>query len=142
MNGSAPSRNCCLPVVQEGVVPEGAAAAWPVKRTPRLVAPRSLTKDAPVPVAPQAGSALARVGLRLPHLGIHAFRPRHLSTAEGARQASKGGASVSWSDGRPSQVEGLVRNFPAEADQVPVARQAVAEYCERVRGARVRSSTT
>ena len=37
---------------------------------------------------------------------------------------------MSWSDGQPSQVEGLVRNFPAEADQVPVARQAVAEYCE------------
>ena len=38
---------------------------------------------------------------------------------------------MSWSDGQPSQTEGLVRNFPAEADQVPVARQAVADYCER-----------
>jgi serine/threonine-protein kinase RsbW len=38
---------------------------------------------------------------------------------------------VSWSDGQPSQMEGLVRNFPAEAEQVPVARQAVAEFCER-----------
>ena len=38
---------------------------------------------------------------------------------------------MSWSDGQPSQVEGLVRHFPAEADQVPAARQAVAEYCER-----------
>jgi serine/threonine-protein kinase RsbW len=39
---------------------------------------------------------------------------------------------VSWSDGGPSRAEGLVRNFPAETDQVPVARQAVADYCERL----------
>ena len=37
---------------------------------------------------------------------------------------------MSWSDGRPSQVEGLVRSFPAEAEQVPVARQAIADFCE------------
>jgi anti-sigma regulatory factor (Ser/Thr protein kinase) len=39
---------------------------------------------------------------------------------------------VSWSDGQPSQIEELVRNFPAEAEQVPVARQAVAEFCEQI----------
>jgi anti-sigma regulatory factor (Ser/Thr protein kinase) len=38
---------------------------------------------------------------------------------------------VSLSDGRPSQTEELTLRLPAEADQVPLARQAVAEFCER-----------
>jgi serine/threonine-protein kinase RsbW len=38
---------------------------------------------------------------------------------------------VSLSDGRPSQMDELALRLPAEADQVPVARQAVAEFCER-----------
>jgi anti-sigma regulatory factor (Ser/Thr protein kinase) len=38
---------------------------------------------------------------------------------------------VSLSDGRPSQVDGLAIRLAAEADQVPVARRAVADYCER-----------
>ena len=38
---------------------------------------------------------------------------------------------MSWSDGQPGQVEELVRTFPAEAEQVPVARRAVGEYCEQ-----------
>jgi serine/threonine-protein kinase RsbW len=38
---------------------------------------------------------------------------------------------VSSSDGQPSQVNGLALRLPAEAAQVPVARRAVAEYCER-----------
>lgn len=35
------------------------------------------------------------------------------------------------SDGQPSQVNGLALRLPAEAGQVPVARRAVAEFCER-----------
>jgi len=38
---------------------------------------------------------------------------------------------VSASDGQPGQMNGLVLRLPAEADQVPVARRAVAEFCER-----------
>ena len=38
---------------------------------------------------------------------------------------------MNLSDGRPSQIEELVLRLPAEADQVPIARRAVAEYCER-----------
>jgi anti-sigma regulatory factor (Ser/Thr protein kinase) len=38
---------------------------------------------------------------------------------------------VSLSDGQPSQVNGLALRLLAEADQVPVARRAVAEFCER-----------
>lgn len=34
------------------------------------------------------------------------------------------------SDGQPSQMEGLALRLPASADQVPVARRAVAEFCE------------
>jgi serine/threonine-protein kinase RsbW len=34
------------------------------------------------------------------------------------------------SDGKPSQVDGLEIRLPANADQVPVARRAVAEFCE------------
>jgi serine/threonine-protein kinase RsbW len=34
------------------------------------------------------------------------------------------------SDGRPSQMNGLALRLPADADQVPVARRAVAEFCE------------
>jgi serine/threonine-protein kinase RsbW len=37
---------------------------------------------------------------------------------------------VNLSDGRPSQIERLALRLPAEADQVPIARRAVAEYCE------------
>jgi serine/threonine-protein kinase RsbW len=35
------------------------------------------------------------------------------------------------SDGRPGQISGLVLCLPAEADQVPVARRAVAEFCRQ-----------
>jgi anti-sigma regulatory factor (Ser/Thr protein kinase) len=35
------------------------------------------------------------------------------------------------SDGQPSQVDGLAIRLPANADQVPVARHAVAEFCGR-----------
>jgi anti-sigma regulatory factor (Ser/Thr protein kinase) len=38
---------------------------------------------------------------------------------------------VSRSDGRPSQVDGLAIRLAANADQVPVARRTVADYCER-----------
>jgi serine/threonine-protein kinase RsbW len=38
---------------------------------------------------------------------------------------------VNVSDGRPSHVEELDLCLPADADQVPIARRAVAEYCER-----------
>ena len=38
---------------------------------------------------------------------------------------------MSLSDGRPSQVDGLAIRLAAQADQVPVARRAVADYCER-----------
>jgi len=38
---------------------------------------------------------------------------------------------VSLSDGRPSQMDELALRLPASADQVPVARSAVAEFCER-----------
>jgi serine/threonine-protein kinase RsbW len=38
---------------------------------------------------------------------------------------------VSVSDGQPSQVDGLALRLPAEAEQVPVARRAVADFCER-----------
>jgi serine/threonine-protein kinase RsbW len=34
-------------------------------------------------------------------------------------------------DGQPSQVNGLALRLLAEADQVPVARRAVADFCER-----------
>jgi len=37
---------------------------------------------------------------------------------------------VSLSDGQPGQMNCLVLRLPAEADQVPVARRAVAEFCE------------
>jgi serine/threonine-protein kinase RsbW len=37
---------------------------------------------------------------------------------------------VSLSDGQPGQMNGLVLRLPAEADQVPVARRAVAEFCQ------------
>ncbi len=37
---------------------------------------------------------------------------------------------MSPSDGQPGQMNGLVLRLPAEADQVPVARRAVAEFCE------------
>ena len=33
------------------------------------------------------------------------------------------------SDGQPGQMNGLVVSLPADADQVPVARHAAAEYC-------------
>ena len=38
---------------------------------------------------------------------------------------------MSLSDGQPSQMDGLALRLPANADQVPVARRAVAEFCER-----------
>jgi anti-sigma regulatory factor (Ser/Thr protein kinase) len=38
---------------------------------------------------------------------------------------------VSLSDGQPSQVDGLAIRLQANAEQVPVARRAVAEFCER-----------
>ena len=38
---------------------------------------------------------------------------------------------MSLSDGRPSQMDELALSLPANADQVPVARRAVAEFCER-----------
>jgi anti-sigma regulatory factor (Ser/Thr protein kinase) len=38
---------------------------------------------------------------------------------------------VSLSDGQPSQVNGLTLRLPAEAEQVPVARHAVADFCDR-----------
>jgi anti-sigma regulatory factor (Ser/Thr protein kinase) len=38
---------------------------------------------------------------------------------------------VSSSDGQPGQVNGLALRLPAEPDQVPVARRAVAEFCEQ-----------
>ena len=38
---------------------------------------------------------------------------------------------MSLSDGQPGQVNGLALRLPAEPDQVPVARRAVAEFCER-----------
>jgi serine/threonine-protein kinase RsbW len=38
---------------------------------------------------------------------------------------------VTLSDGRPSQMDELALSLPADADQVPVARRAVADYCER-----------
>jgi serine/threonine-protein kinase RsbW len=48
-----------------------------------------------------------------------------------ATRVERGGASVSLSDGRPSQADGLAIRLPANAEQVPVARRAVAEFCER-----------
>ena len=48
-----------------------------------------------------------------------------------AARDERGGASVSLSDGRPGQLNELVIRLPANADQVPVARKAVAEFCER-----------
>lgn len=38
---------------------------------------------------------------------------------------------MSLSDGRPSQMDELALRLQATADQVPVARRAVADYCER-----------
>jgi serine/threonine-protein kinase RsbW len=38
---------------------------------------------------------------------------------------------VSPSDGQPGQVNGLALRLPAEPEQVPVARRAVAEFCEQ-----------
>ena len=38
---------------------------------------------------------------------------------------------MSLNDGRPSQVDGLALRLPANADQVPVARRTVADFCER-----------
>jgi serine/threonine-protein kinase RsbW len=38
---------------------------------------------------------------------------------------------VSLSDGRPSQMDELALRLSATADQVPVARLAVAQFCER-----------
>jgi serine/threonine-protein kinase RsbW len=38
---------------------------------------------------------------------------------------------VSLSDGRPSQMDELAVILPANADQVPVARRAVADFCQR-----------
>ena len=38
---------------------------------------------------------------------------------------------MSLSDGQPSQVDGLAIRLPANAEQVPKARRAVAEFCER-----------
>ena len=37
---------------------------------------------------------------------------------------------MSPSDGQPSQVNGLALRLAAEPEQVPVARHAVAEFCE------------
>jgi anti-sigma regulatory factor (Ser/Thr protein kinase) len=37
---------------------------------------------------------------------------------------------VSLSDGQPGQMNGLVLRLPAEADQVPIARRAVADFCQ------------
>jgi anti-sigma regulatory factor (Ser/Thr protein kinase) len=37
---------------------------------------------------------------------------------------------VSLSDGQPRQVNGLALRLPAEPGQVPVARRAVADFCE------------
>ena len=36
---------------------------------------------------------------------------------------------MSLSDGQPRQVNGLALRLPAEPDQVPVARRAVADFC-------------
>ena len=38
---------------------------------------------------------------------------------------------MSLRDGRPSQTDELALRLPATAEQVPVARRAVAEFCER-----------
>lgn len=38
---------------------------------------------------------------------------------------------MTLSDGQPGQVNGLALRLPAEPGQVPVARRAVAEFCEQ-----------
>lgn len=48
-----------------------------------------------------------------------------------ARHATTRWGSLTLSDGRPIQMDELALCLPAIADQVPVARRAVAEYCER-----------
>jgi serine/threonine-protein kinase RsbW len=70
--------------------------------------------------------------LRLTHLGIPALRPQSLVLLERGGTHRRRGACVSLSDGQPGQVNGLALHLPAEPDQVPVARRAVAEFCERV----------
>jgi len=52
------------------------------------------------------------------------------ATGDGPRHASKRWGSVRMSDGQPSQVDGLEIRLPANADQIPVARRAVADFCE------------
>lgn len=47
------------------------------------------------------------------------------------RHASRRWGFVSPSDGQPSQMEELALCLQANADQVPVARRAVADFCER-----------
>jgi anti-sigma regulatory factor (Ser/Thr protein kinase) len=39
---------------------------------------------------------------------------------------------VSLSDGQPGQINDLALRLPAEPEQVPVARHAVAEFCEQL----------
>ena len=119
-----------LAVVEERVVPErlfreGAQAAadrcermtqaW--SRGSAMASPIRPARAAPV-FAPWAGG---NTRLQVAVTDASAGRGTH----------RRGGASVSLRDGRPSQTDGLALRLPATAEQVPVARRAVAEFCER-----------
>ena len=70
-----------------------------------------------------AASCLRPVARGIPELRLRWPEHRPVTRAEGW-------GSVSLSDGRPSQMDGLEIRLPANADQIPVARRAVADFCE------------
>ena len=118
-------------------MPELRGGTVRLKLAPRMVGPRSLTKDAPGPGRPQARSALAGGGVCACRGWAYTHSGRaDLPTAEGARHASKGGACVSWSDGQPSQVEEPRAEFPRRGRSGAVGQAGSRRVLRAVRRAR------
>ena len=121
--------------VQQRVVPER------LRRNPRggdrrsrgsgPLAAGSRPKDARARAGRKSGTAAPGWCLRLPRLGIPAFRPQPLAAERGAARVE--GWGLRESERRPAQPGERPRRSGClrKPDQVPVARRAVAEFCER-----------
>jgi anti-sigma regulatory factor (Ser/Thr protein kinase) len=122
--------------VQERIVPELPRGAPGCRGDAQIRAAATAcrvarTTQACAGTAPSAGATRRAVVVFARHPPGHTrFQVRPLAR-RAAWHASKGGACVSLSDGQPSQVNELAVRLLADADQVPVARRAVAEFCER-----------
>ena len=128
MNGMTPARNCSSSRIEKRVVPEDLLGAQGAQAAADRCEP---TPEACVRSPPAASRTTRSRGtscLRPGRRGIPVLKLRW--PERGPRHASKGWGSVRMSDGQPSQVDGLELRLPANADQIPVARRAVADFCE------------